>query len=154
MITGDEKWIVYNNVSRKRIWSRRGEALERQAKAKMHQKKVMLSIWWDWKGPVFYKLPKNKMINSDVYCEQLQKLNDTIAQKRSELINRNVVSPRYARPHTSLITRQKLLQHGWDVLPHPPYSPDLASSDFHLFRFLKNFLNGKTFASEDSSNST
>jgi len=36
MITGDEKWIVYNNVSRKRSWSRRDEALERQAKAEIH----------------------------------------------------------------------------------------------------------------------
>jgi len=50
---------------------------ERQAKVEIHQKKVMLSMWWDWKGLVFYELlPKNKMINSDVYCEQLQKLSD------------------------------------------------------------------------------
>ena len=54
-----------------------------------------------------------------------------------------------ARQHTNLVTRQKLLQHGWDVLPHPPYSPDLAPSDFYLFRSLQNFLNDKTFASED-----
>jgi len=52
------------------------------------------------------------------------------------------------RDHTSLVTRQKLLQYGWNVLPHPPYNPD-ASSDFHLFRSLQNSLNGKTFASED-----
>jgi len=77
-----------------RSWSRRGEAPERQAKAEIHQKKIMLSMWWDWKGPVFYELlPKNKTINSDVYCEQLQKLNDTIAQKRPKLINRKGVSP-------------------------------------------------------------
>jgi len=95
MITGDEKWIVYNNVSRKRSWSKQGEAPERQAKTKIHQKKIMLSMWWDWKGPVFYELlPKNKTINSD-YCEQLQKLNDAIAQKRPELINRKgVMFPR------------------------------------------------------------
>jgi len=37
----------------------------------------------------------------------------------------------------------------WLGLSHPPYSPDLAPSDFHLFRFLQNFLNGKTFSSED-----
>jgi len=48
-----------------------------------------------------------------------------------------------------LVIRQKLLQHGWDVLLHPPYSPDFAPSDFHLFRFLQNSLNGKMFASED-----
>jgi len=51
MITGDEKWIIYNNVSRKRSWNRRSEAPERQAKAEIHQKKVMLSMWWNWKRP-------------------------------------------------------------------------------------------------------
>jgi len=72
-------------------------------------------------------------------------------QKHPELINRKGVMFHHdnTRPHTSLVTRQKLLQHGWDVLPHLPYSPDLAPSDFHLFRSLQNSLNGKMFASED-----
>ena len=39
--------------------------------------------------------------------------------------------------------RQKLLQLGWQVLFHPPYSPDIAPSDFHLFRSLQKCLNGK-----------
>ena len=30
---------------------------------------------------------------------------------------------------------------------HPPYSPDIAPSDFHLFRSLQNSLNGKNFNS-------
>jgi len=81
---------------------------------------------------------------------QLQKLSDAIAQKHPELINRKDVVFYHdnARSHTSLITRQKLLQHGWDVLSHPSYSPDLAPSDFHLFRSLQNSLNGKMFASD------
>jgi len=41
-----------------------------------------------------------------------------------------------ARPHVSLTTRQKLLQFGWDVLPHPPYSLDIALSNSYLFRSL------------------
>jgi len=57
-----------------------------------------------------------------------------------------------ARPHTSLITRQKLLELGWDLLPHPPYSPDLVPSDFHLFRSLQNSLRGKTFDSDEAVN--
>ena len=34
---------------------------------------------------------------------------------------------------------------GWEVLSHPPYSPDLAPSDYHLFRGLKAFLKHQSF---------
>ncbi|KOX74047.1 Histone-lysine N-methyltransferase SETMAR [Melipona quadrifasciata] len=44
-----------------------------------------------------------------------------------------------ARPHVS--------RKAWDVLPHPPYSPDLAPSDYYLFLSLKNSLRGKSFKS-------
>ncbi|EZA50238.1 Histone-lysine N-methyltransferase SETMAR [Ooceraea biroi] len=72
-----------------------------------------------------------------------------LAGKRPELANRKgVVFHRdNARPHVSLTTRQKLLEFGWDVLPHPPYSPDIAPSDFHLFRSVRNSLSGKNFDS-------
>ena len=36
-----------------------------------------------------------------------------------------------ARPHTSLVTGKKLLELGWEVMPNPPYSLDLAPSDYH-----------------------
>ncbi|GFW56745.1 histone-lysine N-methyltransferase SETMAR [Trichonephila clavipes] len=83
-------------------------------------------------------LPDNKMINSEVYCHQLDKLNDALQQKKSELINRKdvVFHQDNVRPHTSLVTRQKLLQLEWDTMPHPPYSPDLAPSDYYLFQSL------------------
>lgn len=35
-------------------------------------------------------------------------------------------------------------------MPHPPYSPDLAPSDYHLFRVLKNHLRGRVFHDETS----
>ena len=53
------------------------------------------------------------------------------------------------RPHTSLVTRQKLLELGWDVLPQPLYSPDLAPSDYFLLRSLQNSLNDKNFNNDD-----
>ncbi|EZA54736.1 Histone-lysine N-methyltransferase SETMAR [Ooceraea biroi] len=70
-------------------------------------------------------------------------------EKCPELANRKgvVFHQDNARPHVSLTIRQKLLEFGWDVLPHSPYSPDIAPSDFHLFRSLQNSLSGKNFNS-------
>ncbi|KAG6803357.1 Ammar1 transposase [Apis mellifera caucasica] len=131
---------------------------------KQHQKLVFIerrfcyqsfcypTFWWDYKGIVYFELlPFNRTINSVVYIEQLTKLNNAVEEKRPELTNRKgVVFHRDdARPHASLITRQKLLELGWDVLPHPPYSPDLAPSDYFLFRSLQNSLNGKNFNNDD-----
>ena len=88
-----------------------------------------------------------RTINSVVYIEQLTKLNNAVEEKRPELTNRKgvVFHNDNASPHT----RQKLLELGWDVLPHPPYSPDLAPSDYFLFRSLQNSLNDKNFNNDD-----
>ena len=48
-----------------------------------------------------------------------------------------------ARLHTARQTTDLLQQFGWDIFDHPPYSPDLALSDFHLFLHLKRFLSGQ-----------
>ena len=55
-----------------------------------------------------------------------------------------------ATPHISLVTRQKLIKLGCEVLMHPPYSPDLTPSDYHLFRSLKNSFNGVKLASKEA----
>ncbi|GFX12224.1 histone-lysine N-methyltransferase SETMAR [Trichonephila clavipes] len=96
-------------------------------------------------------LPDNTTINSEVYCHHLDKLNDALQQKRSELINRKgvVFHQDNARPHTSLVTRQKLLQLEWVTMLHPPYSPDLAPSDYYLFSSLQIFFGGKTVTSNE-----
>ncbi|XP_032670036.1 histone-lysine N-methyltransferase SETMAR-like [Odontomachus brunneus] len=42
-----------------------------------------------------------------------------------------------------------LRRFGWEVFNHPPYSPDLAPSDFHLFPHMKNWLGGQYFHTDD-----
>ncbi|KAJ4446928.1 hypothetical protein ANN_13629 [Periplaneta americana] len=54
-----------------------------------------------------------------------------------------------ARPHTAASTRELLDQFGWEIFDHPPYSPDLAPSDFQLFTKLKDFLGGTRFGSDE-----
>lgn len=148
LVTGDEKWISYDNVKRKRSWLQPGEPVPTTSKAEVHQKKILLSVWWDFKGIVYFELLSRKAtINSDIYCQQLTKLNKALQQKRPALVNRKGVVFLHdnATPHTSLATRQKLLELDWEVLSHPPYSPDLSPSDYHLFRSFQNSLNGKKF---------
>jgi histone-lysine N-methyltransferase SETMAR len=43
------------------------------------------------------------------------------------------------------MTQQKIKELNWEILDHPPYSLDLATSDYHLFRSLYNHLNKKKF---------
>ena len=53
------------------------EPAQTTSKAGIHRKKVLLSVWWDYKGIVYFELlPPNRTINSVVYIEQLTKLNN------------------------------------------------------------------------------
>jgi histone-lysine N-methyltransferase SETMAR len=54
-----------------------------------------------------------------------------------------------ARPHAAARTQAMLQEFGWEVFEHPAYSPDLATSDFHLFPKLKEFLGGRRFKSDE-----
>ncbi|XP_076753327.1 histone-lysine N-methyltransferase SETMAR-like [Xylocopa sonorina] len=56
IITGDEKRIVYNNVNPKRSWCMPNKSSQTTSKANIHQKNILLSIWWDWKGLVYFEL--------------------------------------------------------------------------------------------------
>ena len=88
-----------------------------------HPKKLMSSVWWGVNGMVAKKL-KGKQ-------DRIYSLHDN------------------ARPHVAKSTREKLLKLGWITVPHPPYSPDLAPTDYHLFRSLSNHLREKKFDDEN-----
>ena len=53
-----------------------------------------------------------------------------------------------APAHPALATQKKLAYLGFQFLDHPPYSPDLAPSDYHLFPGLKKQLKGRHFSSD------
>ena len=145
IVTGDEKWVLYVNHTRKRQWVDNDKKPEPEPKPNSHERKVMLSIWWDSEGVIYYELlPPNTTVTAMLYCEQLSKLELAFKAKRP---NRRQVRFLHdnARPHVAKITKQKLKELGWTALPHPPYSPDLAPTDYHLFRRLSNYLRERKF---------
>ena len=52
-----------------------------------------------------------------------------------------------APAHRALATQKKLNYQGFQCLDYPPYSPDLAPSDYHLFPGLKKQLKVRHFLS-------
>ena len=79
-----------------------------------------------------------------MYCQQLGRLAVKIEEQRPQHYTVRFLHDN-ARPHTARMTRMKLLELGWELLPHLPYSPDLAPSDFHLFRSLSNPIDAMKF---------
>jgi hypothetical protein len=54
-----------------------------------------------------------------------------------------------ARLHTSLQTTEALTKLHWTILPHPPYSLDLAPPDLHLFSPMRNPIHGRKFRDDN-----
>ena len=89
-------------------------------------------------------------INADRYCETLKKLRRAIQNRRRGMLTKGVcLLHNNARPHVARQTVALLDQFGWDIITHPPYSPDLAPCDYHLFPKLKEHLSGRRFSDDD-----
>ena len=54
-----------------------------------------------------------------------------------------------ARPHISQTTVRKLNELSVEILPYPPYSPDLSPTDYHFYKHFDNFLIGRIFVNQD-----
>ena len=152
IVTGDEKWIHYDSPKRKKSYVKPGQPAKSTVKPNIHGSKVMLCILWDPKGVLYYELLKpGETINGERYRTQLIHSKRAIAEKRPEYATRYEAIIFYhdkARPHVAIPVQNYLENSGWEVLPHPPYSPDLAPSDYYLFRSMQNALTGIRFTSE------
>jgi histone-lysine N-methyltransferase SETMAR len=91
---------------------------------------------------------KGKSINSEAYVQTLKKLKQRINRVRGDS-KPMILQHDNATPHTSFFTKAAVENIGFEVLEHPPYSPDLAPSDYWLFGTLKKHLKGIHFTSDE-----
>ena len=145
MVTGDEKWCLYVTFKRKVQWLKPSQAAKPTPRPGLHPQKRMLSIWWSVKGVIYWELlPEKNTVNAYRYRNQINKL-------EAEVINfsgKVYFQHDNAKPHIAKIVKEKIDKFGWELLPHPPYSPDLAPSDYLLFRSLSNDMRGRHFKDE------
>jgi hypothetical protein len=94
----------------------------------------MATVFWDRKKPLLINfLPQGDTIIVAAYCEMLKKLCRAIQNKQRGMLMRGIcLLHDNARPYTARTTQELLLSFKWQVLAHPPHSPDLAPSDYHL----------------------
>ncbi|GBM76126.1 hypothetical protein AVEN_205238-1 [Araneus ventricosus] len=88
-----------------------------------------------------------KAINAAVYCPALRDCEDPFCLLEFPLIHDNI------RPHNAVVTQQLLKLYKWYLSYHPANSPDLATSDFHLFPELKSWLGDKNFQKKEENQS-
>ena len=68
--------------------------------------------------------------------------------RRGKLTKEDLFLHDNAPAYRALATQKKLAYLGFQCLDLPPFSPDLARSDYHLFPGLKKELKGLHFSSD------
>ena len=137
IVTGDEKWVHYDNPLGRKSWGMSGHASLSTARPNIHGAKVMLCIWWDQLGVVYYELLKpSETITGDGYRTQLMRLSQALKEKQSQYQEKHdkvILQHNNARTHIARPVKTYLETLKWEILPHPPYSPDISPSEYHLF---------------------
>jgi histone-lysine N-methyltransferase SETMAR len=86
-----------------------------------------------------------------MYADLLKNhLGPAVKSKPHGLLSTGVLLQRdNARPHSACSTVATIQYLSSECLPHPPYLPDLAPSDFHVFEPFKEAMGGKSFRSDE-----
>ena len=96
-------------------------------------------------------MPRENTVNNATYADLLKnRLRPAIKSKqRGLLITGVLLQCDNARTHTARSTVAKIQDLSFECLPNPPYLPDLAPIDFHVFGPLKVAMGGKNFRSDE-----
>jgi histone-lysine N-methyltransferase SETMAR len=151
LITGDESWIYCDNQCRA-IWAQDKDELPPNVKRTIPSKKMMVSAYFSRCDLVSVEfLPMGQKYSSQFFTETvLPNTEKKPAERRPKLRTTTAhLHVDNAKPHTSKMSIEKIEELGFILVLHPPYSPDPAPSDFFLFGYLKQHLEGKHFTRKD-----
>ena len=150
LLTVDETWAHYykaENKAQSRQWVGPGSPRPKKFKTQPSAGKVMATVFWDATGVIMLDvLPKRSTITGVYYANLLDQLRTAIREKRRDKLSKDVLLQQdNARVHTCKVAMDAVERNGYELIPHPAYSPDLAPSDFFLFPNLKKDIRGLHF---------
>ena len=113
---------------------------------------MKLELYIDSNGVVqMISISEGATVDKTRCKEILGRLRDSIHRKRPDLWRRKygLLLHDNVPAHLSVLVQEKHARRQATVLPHPPYSPDLAPCDFCLFLRMKALLLGRRFYSAE-----
>jgi len=130
-------------------WWHSGSPRPKKFRMQKSAGKVLALIFWDQEGIILTDyLPKDQTINAEYYSSA-GAIEGLWKEKRRGKVTKGVLFLHNNAPaHRTLATQKKLAYLGFQCLDHPPYSPDLALSDYCLFPGLKKQVKGRHFSSD------
>jgi len=146
VITGDESWFYQRQIGRKQSnasWVKIGEPARTVVRRDRYEPKFMFTIFFKSNGPVHISyLDKGKTIDNNSYIkDSLKPIVAALKKQRPTLGTKNIKFHHdNARPHIHSSVITFLESNQFIIMDHPPYSPDLAPSDFWLFDYIKKRL--------------
>ena len=93
----------------------------------------MLICFFDQEGFVHREfVPPGMTVNADFYCDVLRRLRENVRRKRPQKWQNQKLTIHHdnAPAHRSFKVSQFLAKNSMAVVPHPPYSPNLAPVTF------------------------
>ena len=154
IITQDETILsLYMPKSKQgaKVWLGAGDSAPEEPRIKSPNGRILMSIWWDCKGPILLKFyGKGETMKGLDYANEIIQLRKEIKQKRRGMLSNGVKLLFDNSPvHKANVSQDAIAECGFQVIDHPPYSPDLAPSDFWLFPQLKSKLWGMLFRCQE-----
>ena len=152
-VTCNGKWILYNSLWQSAQWLAREAAPKHFPKPNLHQKKVIVTVWWSAAHLIHSSfLNPGETITSEKHAQQTDEMHWKLQRLQPVLVN--IMGPVLrdnAWPQVWQTVLQKFNELGYKVSPHPPYSPELSPTTYH-FKHLKNFLQRKCLQSQEAEN--
>ena len=148
LVTVDETWVHYYEPENK--------AQSSVGRAWVPEAKEVQDPTICWQGDGHSRLGRKRcyyvgfFTQEKYYANLLDQLRTTIREKRQGKLSKSVLLQQdNGRVHTCKIAMDAFERNGYELIPHPAYSPDLAPSDFFLFPNLKKDIRGLHFQSDE-----
>ena len=127
-------------------WHTKSSPRPKKARMSRSRVKTMIIVFFDSRGFVNKEfVPPGQTVNHAFYKDVLERLRKWVQRVRKDIADNWVLQHDNTPAHNGLSIREFLAKKNIPVLPHPPYSPDLAPCDFYLFLKLKSKLKGHHF---------